>query len=457
MNKFALAFALIAAFAGAAHAQFLNPPEAQQQQQFAAPSDPNAINKIVAVVDEDVVLQSELDRAVNQVLAQYARAPQQLPPRSILERQVLERLIMQKLQVAKADQTGVRVADVEVDQAVASIARQNKMDTDQLRAAITRDGLSYDEFRRNLRDEIVTQRLRQRVSQAALASDAEVDIMLASNSLKTGEVKLAHILIGVPDGASAEQIQAARQKADKVRADIEGGLDFNAAAIRFSDAQNNLEGGDLGWRRYDQVPEMFADLLQGMQVGQVSPAVRGPSGFHILKLVEKREQGKQVVTEYHAQHMMIKVNEVVSAEEAEKKITDLRNRVLAGEDFATLAKANSQDATSANGGGDMNWFPIDAYGQQVAEVISRLKDGEVSEPFRSNVGYHFIKRLGSREQDRTEDTRRLQAREAIQQRKSDEEFENLLRQLRSEAYIEYRIPGFDAQGKPKDAPATAGS
>ncbi|MDC8011489.1 peptidylprolyl isomerase [Tahibacter soli] len=454
MKKLAFAVALTLSFAGAAQAQFLQPTQPAAQ----APSgDPNSLNKIVAVVDEDVVLQSELDRAVNQVLAQYQRNPQQLPPRPVLERQVLDRLIMTKLQVAKAEQTGVRIGDVEVDQAIAGIARQNKLDVDQLRAAIARDGISYDEFRRNLHDDLVGQRLRQRVAQSTQATDAEIDILLASNSLKTGEVHLAHILIDVPEGASAEQIAAAREKAEKVKADIDGGLDFAAAAIRSSNGQDALQGGDLGWRRYDEVPAMFADLIQGMAPGQVSPAMRGPAGFHILKLVDKRESSKQVVTEFHALHMMIRVTEVVGVEEAEKKANDLRRRIVeGGEDFGALAKANSQDSTSANNGGDLGWFPIDTYGQQVAEVVSRLKDGEVSEPFRSNVGWHFVKRLGMREQDRTDEARRQLARDAIQQRKAEEEYGNMLRQLRSEAYVEYRLAGFDAEGKPKDAPAASG-
>lgn len=450
MNKPALAFALLTTlFAAAAplQAQWLNPqPEPQRQQPSA--TDDGTLDRIVAIVDEDVVLKSELDRAVNQVLAQYQRNPQQLPPRPVLERQVLDRLIMTRLQVAKAGQSGVRVGDVEIDQAVGNIARTNKMDVEQLRSAIARDGLSYEEFRRNLRDELVTQRLRQRVAQSTQVSDAEVDILLAGNSLKSGEVRLSHILVGVPDGASAEQIQAAREKAERLRGEIEGGLDFNAAAMRASDAQDALQGGDLGWRRYDQVPEMFAELLQGMQVGQVSPAVRGPSGFHILKLTDQREMGKQLVTEFHAQHMMIKITELVSAADAEKKIDDLRRRILAGEDFATLAKQSSEDATSANGGGDMGWFPIDTYGAQVGEVISNLKDGEISEPFRSNAGIHFVKRLGMRELDRTDEARRTQAREAIQQRKAEDEFDNLLRQLKSEAYIEYRLAGYDTKGEP---------
>jgi peptidyl-prolyl cis-trans isomerase SurA len=451
MNKPALAFALLTTLLAAAapsQAQLLNPaPEPQRPQQSSVPDD-GTLERIVAVVDEEVVLKSELDRAVSQVLAQYQRNPQQLPARPVLERQVLDRLIITRLQVSKASQSGVRIGDIEIDQAVANIARTNKMDVDQLRSALARDGLSYEEFRRNLRDELVTQRLRQRVAQSAQVSDAEIDIMLAGNSLKTGEVRLAHILVGVPDGASAEQIQAAREKAERVQKEVAGGQEFASVAMRSSDAQDALEGGDLGWRRHDQVPEMFSDLLQGMSVGQVSPAVRGPSGFHILKLVDQRELGKQLVTEFHAQHMMIKISELVSAADAEKKINDLRRRVEAGEDFATLAKANSEDATSANGGGDMGWFPIDTYGPQVGEVISNLKDGELSQVFRSNAGVHFVKRLGMRELDRTDETRRAQAREAIQQRKAEDEFENMLRQLKAEAYIEYRLAGYDTKGEP---------
>jgi len=455
MNKLAPAFALLTTlFAAVApsQAQFLtSQPEQQQAAQESAPDD-GTLDRIVAIVDEDVVLKSELNRAVGQILAQYRRNPQQLPPRPVLERQVLDRLIMTRLQVAKAGQSGVRIGDVEIDQAVANIARTNKMDVDQLRAAIARDGLSYEEFRRNLHDELVTQRLRQRVAQSTQVSDAEVDIMLAGNSLKSGEVHLAHILVGVPDGASAEQIQAAREKADRVQHEAAApGADFAAIAIRSSDGQDALDGGDLGWRRYDQVPEMFADLLQGMSPGQVSPAVRGPSGFHILKLVEQRAQGKQLVTEFHAQHMMVKINELVTEADAKKKIDGLRSRIEAGEDFAKLAKTDSDDATSANAGGDMGWFPIDTYGAQVGEVISNLKDGEISQPFRSNAGYHFVKRLGMRELDRTEEARRTQAHEAIQQRKAEDDFDNMLRQLKAEAYIEYRLPGYDSKGEPSNS------
>lgn len=438
MNKLTVLFALLLALACAA-------PRATAQ---LLPSD--SIDRIVAVVDEDVVLQSELDRAVGQILAQYQRNPAQLPPRNLLEAQVLNRLIMTRLQVARADSTGVRVGDADIDNAVQTIARQNNLSPDQLRASLAQDGISYSEFRRNLHDELMVQRLHQRVAQSsAQVSDAEIDIMLASNSLKTGEVHLAHILIGVPDGASAEQLQAAREKAERVKKEIDGGMDFTAAAIRYSNASDALEGGDLGWRRFDQVPSMFADLVQGMKPGDSTPALRGPSGFHILKLVGKRDTGPQMVTEYHARHIMVRMSELVSTDEAQRKVAELRRRLVDGkEDFAKLAKQFSQDPGSANAGGDMGWFAIDAYGPKVAEVLTTLKDEEISQPFQTEAGWHLIQMLGKREQDKTREAQREQARQAIQERKADEEYDNFLRTLRSEAYVEVRLPGFDKDGKP---------
>lgn len=444
MNKLTVLFALLLALACAA-------PRATAQ---LLPSD--SIDRIVAVVDEDVVLQSELDRAVGQILAQYQRNPAQLPPRNLLEAQVLNRLIMTRLQVARADSTGVRVGDADIDNAVQTIARQNNLSPDQLRASLAQDGISYSEFRRNLHDELMVQRLHQRVAQSsAQVSDAEIDIMLASNSLKTGEVHLAHILIGVPDGASAEQLQAAREKAERVKKEIDGGMDFTAAAIRYSNASDALEGGDLGWRRFDQVPSMFADLVQGMKPGDSTPALRGPSGFHILKLVGKRDTGPQMVTEYHARHIMVRMSELVSADEAQRKVAELRRRLVDGkEDFAKLAKQFSQDPGSANAGGDMGWFAIDAYGPKVAEVLTTLKDEEISQPFQTEAGWHLIQMLGKREQDKTREAQREQARQAIQERKADEEYDNFLRTLRSEAYVEVRLPGLDKDGKPLESGGT---
>jgi len=399
-------------------------------------ADKEQLDQIVAIAEDDVILQSELDRAVGNVLNQYRSNPQQLPPRNLLEQQVLQRLIMQRLQVQRAQGTGIRVSDTDVDQAVQRVADQNKIDVRTLRASLERDGLNYDDFRKNMREQILVTRLQQRVVQSqANVSDAEVQILLASNSLKSGEVHLQHILITVPEAADAAAIQTAREKAESVKKQVDGGMDFTAAAIRFSNAQDALQGGDLGWRRYDEVPEAFGNLVDGMQEGQISQVMRGPSGFHIVKLLGKRNAGKQVVTEYHARHIMVKTTDVVSSDEAQREIVDIRRRLESGEDFVKLAQKYSQDANSANDGGDLGWFAIDQFGTRVAEVVAQTKDNEISQPFQTEAGWHILQRLGQRQQDRTEDMLKEQARDVIRNRKAEEEYDNFLRQIRSESYV----------------------
>jgi peptidyl-prolyl cis-trans isomerase SurA len=425
MNKLVAVFCFLLASLGTAtvvHAQVL---------------DKEPLDRIVAIAEEDVILKSELDRAVANVLAQYRSNPQQLPPRNVLDQQVLQRLIVMRLQVQRAQGTGIRVADADIDQAMARVAENNKMDIRSLRASLERDGMNYDDFRKSLREQLLVQRLQQRVVQnQANVSDSEVQILLASNSLKTGEVHMQHILLGVPDGADAAQIQAVHVKADSVKKQIDEGMDFTAAAIRFSSAQDALQGGDLGWRRFDEVPEAFGNLVDGMSKGQVSQVVRGPSGFHIVKLVDTRATGKQVVTEYHARHILVKITELVSSDEAQKTIADIRRRIVDGsEDFAKLAKQHSEDAPTANAGGDLGWFAVDQYGTRVSEVVSTIKDNDVSQPFQTDAGWHILQRLGTRQQDRTDDMQREQAREVLRNRKSEEEYENFLRQMRSESYV----------------------
>lgn len=408
----------------------------------------DTLDQVIAVVDEDVILRSELDRAVNNILAQYAGRAAQLPPRAVLERQVLERLIFIRLQVQRAESTGIRVSDTELDQAVMRLAQENNASVDQLRASLERDGFSYDEFRKTMREELQVQRLRQRFVQSRVqVTETEVDILLASGGLKRGEVRLSHILVGVPDGASAEQIRAAREKAERVRREIDEGLDFASAAIRYSDGQQALEGGDLGWRRYDEVPNAFVDLVATLQPGEVTQPMRGPSGFHILKMVDTRAASAEIVREFNARHILVRTSELVSADDALASVRNIRQRIEAGEDFATLAREFSEDTTSANLGGDMGWFELGAYGTRVGQVLETLSDGQLSEPFQTEVGWHVMQRLGSRETDRTEERVREQARETIRNRKAEEEYENFLRQLRGEAFVENRLGGAE------DAPA----
>lgn len=397
------------------------------------------IDSIVAVVEEDVVLRSELDRAVRNIMAQY-QGRTDLPPRDVLERQVLDRLILLKLQIQAAQRTGIRIADAELDQAIMRLAQQNGLGVDQLRQQLARDGVPFSEFRDSLRDEMIAQRLRQRVVQSRVAvSETEIDILLASSSLREGQVLVGHIMVALPDGATPEQLELARTKIEGVKKLVDEGMDFASAAIRYSDAPNALEGGALPWRSYDEVPRLFADQLQGMEVGDVSPAMRGPSGFHLIKLLDKRDGGTQTVTEYKASGILVRTSELVTPEQARERIDRARERIEAGEPFAEVAREVSEDTLTRDAGGDMGWFQAMRYGSSVGEQVMALEDGELSQPFRSEAGWHLLLREGSREQDVTEEVLRNNAREMIGRRKSEEEWERFLRQTRDEAFIDIRL------------------
>jgi peptidyl-prolyl cis-trans isomerase SurA len=410
-----------------AHAQLLTP---------AAPAS-QPLDRIDAVVNDDVILQSELDDAVRSVQQQYASQPGQLPPMDVLRKQVLDRLVLMKLQVQRAQDQGIHIADADVDQAVNGVAQQNKLTAEQLRAAVERNGNSFAAFREQLAQQITVQRLHQSVVRDSVSvTDGEIDNLLSSAAYKGGEVHLAHIQITTPSGADAAAIQASQAKAEQALAAIKGGMDFNAAAIRYSDASDALDGGDLGWRRMDEIPPAFADTVGTMKPGDVSAALRGPTGFHIIKLIDQRQPSRQMVTEFHARQIMIKPSDLVSQAQAEQKAQDLYKHA----DFATLAKAESKDDTTANGGGDMGWFQQQAWGTVVAQQLDQLKDGEVSRPFQSEAGWHIVQRLGTRQSDLTNQIARDQAREAIGNRKSDQAYDDYLREMRSNAYINILVP-----------------
>jgi peptidyl-prolyl cis-trans isomerase SurA len=407
----------------------------------ALPSE--SLDKIVAVVDDAVILQSELERTTESILKQLQSRGGEMPPMEVVRRQVIERLIRQRLQLSRAEQTGIVISDDEVDAAVQRIAAQNNLDVAQLRQSLIRDGFNFEEFRKSLREELQVQRLRSRFVQSRVGvTDTEVDIFLASDAMKAGEVRLAHILIGLPESASPEQVEAARVKADKVYDEIQAGLPFADAAIRYSESQQALEGGDLGWRRYDQIPSAFTELVAGMKKNEVSRPIRGPNGFHMIHFADSRAESRVVVKEFHARHIVIKPSELLSEDKARERIEALRKRIVEDNaDFAELAKQYSEDNNTANLGGDMGWFQLGDYGSAIERNIGRLQDGEVSQPFRTELGFHILRREGEREMDRTEEVRRNQARETLVERKAEEEYENFVRQMRSEAYIENRIAG----------------
>ncbi|RPE75486.1 peptidylprolyl isomerase [Vulcaniibacterium tengchongense] len=419
------------------------------------------IDGIAAVVDEDVVLKSELDRAVANILNQYAGRENQLPPRDVLERQVLERLILVKLQVARAQGTGVRVGDQEVDQAIAAIAAQNRIGLDQLRQQLAREGTAFSDFRNSIRDELLIQRLRQRFAQSrVVVSEAEVDAAMAAQANSGTQYHLAHILVALPEGATPEQIATAQKKIEGIKGLIDRGeMDFAAAAVRYSDSPNALEGGDLGWRSQDEIPTAFASLMRTMQPGQVTAPIRGPSGFQLVKLVETRDAsqaGPSLVTQYQARHILIRVDGDTTDAEAKAKAETLRARLAGGADFVQLAKENSEDLSSRDRGGDIGWFARDDFGPDFGNVVAALQPNQISQPFRTQAGWHVVQLVGTREADVGEQNRRAQVRETIGRRKLEDEWNRFLREMRGEAYVDVRVGAGAQQDAPQQAPAASG-
>lgn len=404
-----------------------------------------ALDRIAAVVDEDVILQSELDRALANIKAQYAGRENQLPPDDVLSRQVLERLVLVKLQVTRAEGSGIRVSDQELNQAVDSIAQQNGGTVEQLRSRLAADNIDYDEFRRSVRDEIIVQRLRQSYAQSRISvSEGEVDAALKQQAVAGTQYHLAHILIATPDGADANQIATGQQKADGVKSLLDKGeLDFNAAAVRYSDSPNALEGGDLGWRSMDEIPQAFLQVMQGMKAGDVVGPLRGPSGFQLLKLVEVRDANAggatgQTVTEYQARHILVRVTDQQNDAAAKAKIDTLRARIVGGADFQAVAREASEDNNSRGQGGDLGWFPVDAFGPDFGRQVEGVADGGISAAFRTDAGWHIVQRVGTRQTDVGVDNQRAQIRETIGRRKLEEEYNRFLSELRGEAYVSFR-------------------
>jgi peptidyl-prolyl cis-trans isomerase SurA len=416
---------------------------------LAAPgqgADVEPLDSIVALVDEDVILRSELDLAVAGIVDRVRASGEAMPPMNLLESQVLERLIIRELQVQRALQTGIRSSDADIDQALTTLAQQNNMTVQQLRTVIEGDGEDFAEFRRNIGEEIMTERLRQRIVNGMdPVTDTEIDILLASEDLGGGEYNVSHILLTLADGSTPQQIAQAQAEAEDLHKRLTEGLDFASAAISYSKSQEALEGGLVGWRDLNSVPAFFADAIRDLKPGDITPPVRSPVGFHIIKVNDYREQRQVVVKEYHARHIMIEVDELMTPRLAMDRIMEIKTRLDAGEDFAALAKEYSDDETSANLGGDMGWFPPEAYGERVQQTLVAMEPGQLSEPFQTMSGWHVIELLDTREMDRTEEAIRGEAREKIQMQRAEQEIEKVLRQFRDEAYVEIRLPD-QAQG-----------
>ena len=415
--------------------------------QDAASLEP--VDRVAAVVNEDVILRSELDRAIANIRTQYAGQETQLPPPEVLERQVLERLILLRLQIARATDAGITATDQDLERAVQGVAQQNGMTVDQLRARLAQDGMSFQEFRNSLRDEIITQKLRQSFAQGRInVSEAEVDAAMATASATASrQFHLAHILVATPDGASPEQIATAQKKIEGVKSLIDRGeMTFAAAAVRYSDSPNALEGGDLGWRGLNEIPPSFAAAIQQMHDGQIIGPIRGPSGFQLLQLVESRTVAPgsgEKVTQFSARQILVKVDDKTDDAAAKARIDALAARLAGGADFAKLASEASDDATTRRRGGDLGWFGADTYGTAFGMQVAALADGQTSAPFKTDAGWVIVQRSGSREIAVADENLRGQVRETIGRRKLEEEWNRFLREMRDEAYVDVR----DAQGR----------
>lgn len=402
------------------------------------------IDRIAAVVNEDVILRSELDRAVANIRGQYAGKEAQLPPQEVLERQVLERLILMRLQISRATDSGITASDEDLERAVQGVAEQNGMSVDQLRERIARDGMAFSEFRNNLRDEIVTQKLRQSFAQGRInVSEAEVDAALTSaTAAASQQFRLAHILVGVPDGATPEQLATAQKKIDGVKGLLDKGeMTFAAAAVRYSDSPNALEGGDLGWRGLNEIPPAFAQAIQQLQPGQVIGPIRGSSGFQLLQLVETRTQapgGGEQVTQFSARQILVKVDDKTDDAAAKAEADTLAARITGGADFAKLAAESSDDDATRRRGGDLGWFGADTYGNAFGMQVAALSDGQTSAPFKTDAGWVIVQRIASRQVVGGSDTLRAQVRETIGRRKLEEEWNRWLREMRGEAFVDVR-------------------
>ncbi|WP_317705202.1 peptidylprolyl isomerase [Methylomarinovum caldicuralii] len=402
------------------------------------------LDRIVAVAEDDVILESELERQTGTIVRQLRAQGAPLPPPSILRRQVLERMILRSLQLQLAKKAGIEVDDETLRQALLDLARRNGMDLDAFRQAVENEGMDYAAFVENLREELMLKRLRaSQVNSRIQVSEREITHFLEteaqSDPLQASEYRLGHILIATPEAASPQVIQKAREKAERLVAELRQGLDFHQAALTLSDGAQALQGGDLGWRKLDQIPTLFAELVPKMQKGEIAGPIRSPSGFHIIKLLDLKGGEKHLVIETHVRHILIKPNEIVDDAEARRRLNLIRQRIEAGEDFAALAQAYSDDTASAVKGGDLGWITADAVVPPFAEAMNRLKKGEISEPVQTPFGWHLIQVLDRKQRDDTPEYRKQRAREILTRRKIEEDTELWLRKLRDESYVEIHL------------------
>jgi len=401
------------------------------------------LDRIAAIVNDGLVLKSELDVQMDAVTKRLQEQKVELPSQSVLKQQVLDRLIVQEIEAQHAKRVGLTVSDEQLNSALQEIASRNKIAFDQLPTALAAQGVDYKQYREGMRKELTLNTLRQRdVISHINVSPHELEQFLArqQSSAANDEFNVSHILLSLPEAATPQQLEEITHKAQDLAARASKGEDFGQLAIANSNSQTALDGGQLGWRKGTQLPQFILDLVTQMKPGAVSAPVRTPSGFHIVKLNERRSGEAQVIiNQIHVRHILMKTNELDDDETVRQKLSKLRDRILKGEDFAGLASTNSADPGSAPDGGDLGWSGPGTFVPEFDKAIADLKVNEISEPFKSRYGWHIVQMLGTRIYDSTDDVRRQRAFAAIRESKADEETELWLRRLRDEAFVEIKM------------------
>ena len=400
-----------------------------------------SIDQIAAIVNDEVITRGEVEQRYQIVVQQLQRQNIQPPPRSLLLKQTLERMVTERALLQHAKNSGIRIEAVQVDRALQRIAQQNNMSLEELKAALAKDGVSFERFRENMSNEMLIARARERQVESTLTiSDAEIDGYLQTkNALgQDEEYNLAHILITVPENATPEQTQERRERGQKILDELRKGADFAQLSASYSDAPNALDGGSLGWRNAAQIPALFLGGLRNMKPGEVSDLIKSPNGFHILMLNDKRgKDTATVITQTRARHILIKPSEITSESDAINRMTQIRERIeQGGEKFENLARQFSEDPGSASKGGELGWVNPGDTVPEFERAMNALQPGELSPIIQSPFGWHLIQVLERREQDVTAERQRLLARQAIRERKADEAAEDWVRQVRDQAYVE---------------------
>ena len=402
------------------------------------------LDRIAAVVNEGIVLQSQVEEQMATISRRLRDQGQQVPPASVLRQQVLDRLVLQEIQMQRADRLGIEVSDEMLNNALQNVARQNNIEFDRLPEVLAAEGIDYATYRQQVRKEMTLQFVRQRDVLARIyISPREIEQFIAkqagSQSANT-EYEVAHILVSLPEAATPQQLEAAEQKAKDLYERAVKGEDFGQLALQYSQAQSALERGSLGWRKGSELPQFMADAVAGMKAGEIAAPVRTPSGFHVIRLGGSRGGDQPMMVEQtHARHILIRTNELQDDATVRGKLADIRTKVLAGDDFGAIASAVSEDPGSGKDGGDLGWANPGSFVPEFETEMAKLKDGEISAPFQSPYGWHIIQVLGRRTQDTSNEERRREAIEQLRSGKAEEETELWLRRLRDEAYVETRL------------------